>query len=124
MNKLCDYISKHIVATDCPDEPLDEAVPKYMLAVKLPNLFPPAFRDAQIDKICCAAAYMTHSHMFELGFQELAKVWRGAFVARAGYDGQRTETYQPPPVAPRTSYLIRVKNEANYRAMKRDVFGA
>lgn len=120
---VCNSIVKHIIRTDCPDEPLDEAIPKYTLAIKLPDHFPKAFKDAQVDKLCCAAAYMTHSHFYELGFTELGKVWRAALIARAGYDGQKTETYEPPADPVRASYLIKVKNIPGYRAIKRELFG-
>ena len=123
MATLCGSIANYIIENDCPDEPLDEAVPKYDLSIKLPNRFPQAFKEAQIDKMCCSTAAMTHSHFFELGFHELGKVWKAAFAARAGYDGQATQTYEPPPVPARTSYLIKVKNVAGYRAAKREILG-
>jgi hypothetical protein len=113
---------QHIIRTDCPDEPLDEAVPKYTLAIKLPDLFPKAFKDVQVDKLRCAAAYMTHSHFYELGFTELGKVWKAALIARAGYDWQKTETYEAPAEPARASYLIKVKNVPGYRAIKRELF--
>jgi len=123
MVTICDFIANHIIANDSPDEPLDEAVPKYVLSLKLPHRFPRAFKEAQIDKMCCSTAAMTHSHFFELGFHELNKVWKGVLAARAGYDGQTTQIYEPPPVPPRTSFLIKVKNMAGYRAAKREIFG-
>ena len=123
LNSICNAIIKHIIASDCPDEPLDEAIPKYTLVLKLPALFPKSFRDAQINKLCCSTAYMTHSHFYELGFTELSKIWRAALVARLGYDGQKIEVYEPPPEPPRSSYLIKVKNVPAYRAIKKELFG-
>lgn len=120
---FCRQISNHIILTDCVDESLDEAVPKYTLAVKFPDYFPKNFKDKQVDKLCCAAIPMTHSHFYELGFSELGKVWKAALVARAGYDGQKTETYEPPAEPARASYLIKTKNSPGYRAIKRELFG-
>jgi hypothetical protein len=121
--RLCEMISQYIIDNDCPDESLDEAVPKYMLCVKLPRYFPPSFKSVQIDKLCCAVKYMTHSHFYELGFFELAKVMKAAFTARIGYDGQKIETYETPTPPPRDSYLIKVRNMPAYRAIKRELFG-
>ncbi|KIM33585.1 hypothetical protein M408DRAFT_326270 [Serendipita vermifera MAFF 305830] len=120
---ICNQIAKYLIEMDCPDESLDEAVPKHTLAIKLPDLFPKHFKEAQVDKLCCAAAYMTHSHFYELGFTELGKIWKAALVARAGYDGQKTETYEPPAELARASYLIKVKNMPGYRAIRKELFG-
>ena len=122
LHSICNAIAKHILASDCPDEPLDEAIPKYMLALKLPALFPKSFKDVQIDKICCSVAYMTHSHFYELGFTELGKIWKAALVARVGYDGQKIEIYEPQPEQPRSSYLIKVRHLPAYRAIKKELF--
>jgi hypothetical protein len=119
---LCIAIANYIIANDIPDESLDQAVPKYVLTLKLPKLFPRDFKETQIDKLCCAIGHMTHSHMFEIGFMELPKIWKAACAARAGYDNVKVETYQPPTVPPRTSYLIKVKDAAGYRAAKQELF--
>ncbi|CCA68784.1 related to proteophosphoglycan ppg4-Leishmania infantum [Serendipita indica DSM 11827] len=119
MGRHCDLIAKFIISNDCPDEPLDEAVPKYALSVKLPTYFPATFKEEQFDKICCSIQQMTHAHFYEIGFFELSKIWKCALTARIGYDGVKVETYDPPH-AQRTSYLIKVKNMPAYRAMKRE----
>jgi hypothetical protein len=123
LTSICGWIVRYIIQTDCPDESLDEAVPKYTLALKLPDFFPKSFKDVQVDKLCCAVSYMSHSHFYELGFTELGKVWRAALIARAGYDGQKTETYEPPTEPPRTSYLFKVRNVPAYRTIKKELFG-
>ncbi|KAG8813759.1 hypothetical protein FRC18_002306, partial [Serendipita sp. 400] len=120
---FCNLIAKYIVDNDCIDEPLDEAVPKYDLATKFPHHFPSTFRETQLDKLCCSVQFMTHTHFYELGFTELAKIWKVALAARAGYDGTKTEVYEPPAPSPRTSYLIKVKSMAGYRAAKREMLG-
>ncbi|KAG8821525.1 hypothetical protein FRC17_009793 [Serendipita sp. 399] len=120
---FCNLVAKYIVDNDCVDEPLDEAVPKYDLATKFPHHFPSTFREAQLDKLCCSVQFMSHSHFYELGFMELAKIWKVALAARAGYDGSKTEIFEPPSPPSRTSYLLKVKNPALYRAAKREMLG-